>query len=197
MAGPRINKVSLIVGGRGQGKTDFIKNTIFPLQTRRIICDTFDSPVWRNYKTFQHPERESEIIKMIDLNDVKKSDKGTFRLISSDTEAIFKQIESDAWNAQVIIEDATRFISRQVDSNVRKFVLDTKQRNLDLIFVFHSLTDVPPDLIRWSDTLTLFKTNETFTSYLRGKIPNQSIEKAFRKVSELPKYAHLTINIGG
>ncbi len=193
----RINKVSLIVGGRGQGKTDFIKNVIFPLKKRRIICDTFDSPVWRTYKTFIHPERESETIEMIDFDQVKNSDSGTFRLISSDTDRIFETIEKEAWNALVVIEDATRFISKNVDSNVRKFVLDTKQRNLDLIFVFHSLSDVPPDLIRWSDTLTLFKTNENFTSYMRTKIPNQSIEKAFNRVKQMPQYSEITINIGG
>lgn len=193
----RINKVALIIGGRGQGKTDFIKNVIFPLNKRRIICDTFDSPVWRNYYTFIHPERESEKIEMIDFDRVKENDPGTFRLISSDTDRIFQTIEKEAWNSLVVIEDATRFISKNVDSNVRKFVLDTKQRNLDLIFVFHSLSDVPPDLIRWSDTLTLFKTNENFTSYMRTKIPNQSIEKAFNRVKEMPQYSQITINIGG
>ncbi len=193
----RINKVSLIVGGRGSGKTDFVKNLIYQIPKRRIICDTFDSPVWKTFKTYLHPERESERIKEIGFDNVKSQDKGAFKLISSDTDRIFQTIESDAWNSLVVIEDATRFIRKNVDESVRKFVLDTKQKNLDLIFIFHSLSDVPPDLIRWSDTLTLFKTNETFTSYMRNKFPNQMIEKAFEKVRTLPDYSPVTVHIGG
>lgn len=196
-ADKRINKVSLIVGGRGQGKTDFTKDLIFPLKKKRIICDTFDSPPWHNFKTFHHPEREGEVIPIVSIDEIKSSDKSAVRIVSSDTDAIFDAIQKNAWNSVVVIEDATRFISRQVDANVRKFVLDTKQRNLDLIFIFHSLTDLPPDLIRWSDYLTLFKTNESFTSYLRSKIPNQLIEKAFMKVKSMPQYSNVTIAIGG
>lgn len=189
-----------MVGGRGSGKTDFVKNLIYPLTKKRYICDTFDNPAWRTYKTHLHPERSGEIIPIIDLEDViEDATEGTetFRIANSDTDAIFDTIEKDVWNALVVVEDATRFISRQVSSEVRKFVLDTKQRNLDLIFVFHSLTDVPPDLIRWSDYLTLFKTNEAWNSTLRNKFPHQGIERTFHKVRSLPQYSNLTINIGG
>lgn len=189
--------MTIIVGGRGGGKTDFIKNLIYKLPKRRIICDTFDSPVWRNYKTFLHPERESELIQEITFDQVRDQKLGTFKLISSDTDKIFETIEKEAWNSLIVIEDATRFIGHKVDNNVKRFVLDTKQRNLDLIFVFHSLTDVPPDLIRWSDFITLFVTNEVWNNYFKQKFPNQLIERAFHKVRELPKYSQVTINIGG
>lgn len=196
MVKSRINRVTLIVGGRGSGKTDFVKNLIHPLNKRRIICDTFDSPVWRNYKTFKHPERESEIIHSINFDQVKEQKNGTFKLISSDTDQIFETIEKDAWNSLIVIEDATRFIEKKLSNDVKKMVLDTKQKNTDLIFIFHTLSSVPPDLIRYSDFLTLFKTKENWSPYFSTKFPIQQIEKAFHKVREMPEYSQLTVNIG-
>lgn len=194
---PRTNKVTLIIGGRNEGKTDFIKNLIYPLKQQVIICDTFDVPVWRNFKTFLHPERVSEEITMCQVEGMMKAKQKAIRVINSNTDLIFDHIQHHVWNRFIVIEDATRFVDANVQDNVKNFVLDTKQRNIDLVFTFHSLSDVPPKLIRWSDYITLFKTQENYTSTIRNKIPNQKIEKAFERVKQMPKYANLTVAIGG
>lgn len=194
----RTNKVTIIVGGRNQGKTDFVKNLLYPNRSNRIIIgDTFDNPPWRNWKTHDHPEREAETLPIVSAENFLSNSDPVIRLADSDTNAIFDHIQFNVMNASVVLEDATRFIDSNVPDSVKNFVLDTKQKNIDLFFVFHSLSDVPPKLVRWSDYLTLFKTNENFNSYLRQKFPNQAIEAAFNRVKSLPQYSNITINIGG
>lgn len=158
----RTNKVNLIAGGRGKGKTDYTKLAIKASNMpKKLIVDTFDNPPWRNFKTWDHPEWVNEPIPLIpELKYLKNWKKGTYRIIVKDFEEFNQFIENNVSNALIVYEDATRFIGSILDPNLKSFIYDTKQKNIDMLFIFHSLVSIAPELVRSADTLTLFKTNE-------------------------------------
>lgn len=159
----RTNKVILLCGTRGTGKTDYLKNMLFKVKDvfpKVLVVDTFDSDVWRNLETHDHPERVNHPVPVIPLEKLSSWKNGVARIFSSDTDVMMDKIQRDLKNTFIIFEDATKYIGSKLTTDVRKFVLDSKQKNLDLVFVFHSLMAIPPELIRISDILILFKTND-------------------------------------
>lgn len=186
----RDNIVSLIVGGRGRRKTSYVKNVLWPLRNDRriIIVDTFDNPVWHHMSPTVDdkpliPERGEYKIPIIREDDLLDKTKGIFRIFSSNTDDLLSEIQLKCRNCTVLIEDATRFLEGNLDESVKRFVLDTKQTNIDLLMVFHSLSDTPPKLGRWSDYLTLFKTQEEFDSTIKKKFSNPQVKVLFDKIA--------------
>ena len=173
----RTNKVILIAGTRGTGKTDFVKDLIFKMMdnfSKTLVVDTFDSDVWQNLKTWNHPERINFPVTKIPVSKLKRWKAGVGRIYSSDTTKIMNEISEHAKNTFIVFEDATKYIGSKLEKETRNFVLDSKQKNLDLVFIFHSLASIPPELVRVSDTLILFKTNEgkvSSSKYPWGQIP--------------------------
>jgi len=173
----RTNKVILIAGTRGTGKTDFVKNLVsksssaFP---KSLVVDTFDSDTWHNLATHDHPERINMQVNNIPMAKFKHWKSGIGRMFSSDTRAIMQLIQEYSRNTFIVFEDATKYIGAKLSEEMKLFVLDSKQKNLDLVFIFHSLASIPPDLVRVADVLVLFKTNEgkpSETKYPWGEIP--------------------------
>lgn len=159
----RTNKVILIVGNRGTGKTDFVKNLIHDMSEnfpKCLIVDTFDSDVWKNLKTWNHPERVNFNVPDLPIEKFKRWKTGIAKMYSSDTSMMMEHISKYAKNTFITFEDATKYIGSRLEKETRNFVLDSKQKNLDLVFIFHSLASIPPELVRVSDILILFKTNE-------------------------------------
>lgn len=194
----RVNRVILIVGTRGTGKTDFTKSLVHGHKKKVLVVDTFDNPPWRNFKTWDHPEWEAESIPVIPMYSLKDWHGKTGRVFGADTSRIMKLITTGIYNSLIVFEDATKYIGSRLSDDVRMFVLDSKQKNLDLVFIFHSLMDVPRDLTRVSDYLVLFKTNELLDTTIKSKYPNQQIWRAFEKVNKhKDRYFNKTVAIGG
>jgi hypothetical protein len=187
----RDNIVGLIIGGRGRRKTTFVKDLIWKIKDKRriVIVDTFDNSVWRNMGTVVNgkpliQERAEYAIPVIDADQLYDDHKGIFRIYSSEVDEMLTMIQERCRNTMVIVEDANRFLESNLDASMRSLILDTKQTNVDLFFVFHSLRDTPPRLCRWADTLTLFKTQEKWNSSLENKFPNPAVEALFKNVAD-------------
>jgi len=111
--------------------------------------------------------RDIPVVLPSKINQVKK---GLFRTYSKDfNEILENEIEPKFKDGFIVFEDATKYIEGNVTEALRSFVIDSKQKNVDILFIFHSLSDVPPKLIRWSDYFVLFKTNEGVPS--KSKYP--------------------------
>jgi hypothetical protein len=193
----RNNIVSLIVGTRGTGKTDFVKNLLYQSKIgfkKQLVVDTFDSDVWKNLKTFTAPHQENVSVPVLPPENFSRWLTGLYRMFHSDTDYLMQLIQDHANNCQIVFEDATKYVGSKLSKDMKKFVLDSKQKNLDLIFIFHSLGSVPPDLIRVADTLTLFKTNEGEPS--KDKYPFPEIPVMMKKVRESKdRYTNSTIRL--
>lgn len=193
----RTNKVILIVGNRGTGKTDFVKNLIHSqMQTfpKQLIVDTFDSDVWHNLQTWNNPQGFNIEIPVIQGKDLGRWRKGIARMFSAEIKPMLAQIQEGAKNTFLVFEDATKYVGSRLTDDMRKFVLDSKQKNLDIVFIFHSLASIPPELVRVSDILVLFKTNEgkvSETKYPWGEIPKMM--ELLRK--SVDKYKNLVLQL--
>lgn len=172
----RTNKVILIIGGRGSGKTVLGKNLLNKNLAAHpemygLVVDTFDHPAYRRGFIRVTPGMIARI------NEPKK-----YRVFGSNTYDIMSSIDKAAMNATLLFEDASKYISGQVSDDVKRFILDSKQKNLDLFFMFHGFGLVPPALYRLVDGIYLLKTNDSPVSR-RALIPcYEDVFKAFTEI---------------
>lgn len=179
----RVNYITLIIGTRGTGKTTFVKGSeelkiegVIDVYLDRdpkqkiLIVDLFDNPVWSDVPT-------------ITVEKLARWKSGVYRIYHHDASELMRIINRHCYNTVIFFEDATKYVQNTLDENLRRLLIDSKQKNLDVFFAFHYLNAVPPGLVRISDYMVLFKTNETYSSQLRNKYPHPDIEKAFKEVS--------------
>lgn len=192
----RVNTVIGLVGNRGTGKTDFLKQLVrASSQPKKLIVDTFANPAWANMETWDNPQGVKEPIYELQPENLKHWKNGTYLMFDNDTDALLETIEDNLKNSLVIFEDATKYVGSTLKKELKRFLLDTKQKNIDLIFVFHSLKDLPRDLIRVMDYLILGKTGDKYGPSLRNKYPDE-VETAHKKVmSSVNKYEKITLQI--
>lgn len=191
----RTNKIFLYVGNRNTGKTDFIKNLIDSTpQPKKLIVDVFDSPVWRNMKTWNHPEWEERSIPIIDPEKIKHHKYGLYRAFSPDVDYMQSLLARDCENTAVFIEDASRYFNLNLTRDQRMYLLNSKQKNVDLHLVFHFFTDIAPRLVKMADYITIFKTGETKIN--KDKYTHPDFEKAVQLVAQSPdRYFNISLKL--
>lgn len=148
----RINLVTGILGKRGCGKTTYTLALIEAYRQQHpgmkiLIMDTLDHPAYRHI-----PVLTAEMIGRWRTPTV-------YRVFGSNTDEMLQAISTDLKDALVIFEDASKYVRKNLQPSVRFFILDSKQKNLDLVFIFHGFAFVPPELFRVLDILTIFKTD--------------------------------------
>ncbi len=193
----RNNLVILVAGARGTGKTGWVKkNVVRPsLQVKKMIVDTFDSASWRTMETFDRPDLRSITIPVLPHDKVPDWDSGTYRIYGQPSE-MFALIEQHLQNALIVFEDATKYVGRVLNDDTKRFIYDSKQKNLDLVYVFHSLASIPPELVRAADILVLFKTNEGQPSKDKYPFPEigQAMEHLRSQTAEFVEPISLRLN---
>lgn len=193
----RQNFVYIVVGNRGTGKTDFLKNTVsklLPQFQKVLITETMDSDVWKNLATWSNPENDAIKIGRIAPEDIHRFKKGIALTYSSDTDYMFEEIDAELKNAVLVMEDSTKYIASKLPGNIRKLVLDSKQKNIDIFLVFHSLSAVPPELVRIANFVVLFKTNDGEIS--KTKYPFPDLHKAAEILNKSTnRFAHKIIQL--
>jgi hypothetical protein len=158
----RFNTVGLIIGTRGTGKTAFIKGDpsvnvpgIIPIYLKKgikiLIIDTLDHPSYRN-------------VPILPQKNFKKWNKGIVRVIM-EPETILKFINlinqsPHLNNTFIIFEDAGKYTERTLPKPFKRLIIDSKQRNIDIIFIYHCFVDTPANIFTKSDYIQLFKTED-------------------------------------
>lgn len=185
---PRMNKVALTVGRRGSGKTTQTLKVLEVFQKNFERTFIFDTLNHEDY--MQYPIIGPEMIPAIK--------KGTVRvMVNQDTfPSIMAVIKDNCRNCGLIYEDAGKYITETIDQQFRNVILDTKQRNVDALILFHGFGDVPSKLYRDIDMLTIFKTNDSPKTY-KYKIPQfQTVYNLHLEVMKSPvKWEHRTLMI--
>jgi hypothetical protein len=169
----RLNHVNLIIGKRGSGKTTYLRRLLKSQTKKVLIIDTIDHEAYRD-------------IKAVTPAQLAAWTRGTIRIYGYDFAEIFEILNTQIFNAFIVFEDCTKYIRDRVPDNVRNFIVDTKQKNIDCIFIYHGYGMIQPDLYRLSDSLTIFKTNENIDEYKR-KIPNFGDVKEVNKIVQASK----------
>jgi hypothetical protein len=156
------NKVAAIFGMRGTGKTEFLRgNEALKLPgiikafltkgMKVLIVDTILHPSYKDVPQIQ-PEQ------------LPKWKKGVYRVIVRPTQipaflAYLNTLHS-VWNSLIVFEDAYKHQYNKLDQELKELIIDSKQKNIDIIFMYHSFAMAPKDLYRMLDLIELFKTKD-------------------------------------
>lgn len=188
MSNVRMNLVTAIVGGRGVGKTTYLLKLVNDLieskNQKVLILDTIDHPSYRMVAKIEADMLSGWVKPAV------------YRLVTSDPDDIIRRVQLHVKNTLVVFEDASKWINKSMQKDVRKMIFDSKQRNNDIIFMFHGFMATPPELFRYVDAVTLFKTGDQPASRKRDMINYVEIEKAWKKViASKNRYENVTIQI--
>ena len=143
-------EVTIIVGRNGTGKSTFCEKLVKGLSQRTLAVTYNGMPkIWRPYKE-------------VDITSARamKFKKGIRQVIaaryeeSSRKNHVFRHIYTNFHNGIIIWDDCRGYIDSAVDNNkyFRQLILDFRHRMLDMIFVVHSPSDVPPRLWGFAST---------------------------------------------
>lgn len=194
---PRFNKVGLILGKRGSGKSLFtlgsdfaakeedrklgIKSVITTaLKTGKkvLVVDTLDHPAYRRIKILQQKEFDSFT-------------SGVARVFMRPDQIaqLVSKINRSAqfYNSLIVFEDAGKYTESRLPKPFKELIADTKQKNIDLLFMYHCWSDTPMDMFRKGlDFIQLFKT-EDHPIVRKNNIPlYEKIESIYQDVFNNP-----------
>lgn len=174
----RQNKVVLIVGARGGGKTFWMRQVLDRIGLKHLVIDTTDHKDYRHLP-YMTPAMFGGWLK------------GNKRFFTSDFDPVFRELKK-IYNAVIVLEDATKYIAGDLTPDQRAIMLDSKQKNVDVFLMYHSFADVPPKLYRYLNDIIVFPTNESIASS-KAKIGYYDrVREAWEAVmAEREKYKHL------
>lgn len=191
----RTNKIIIVVGNRGTGKTDYTKklSKSFP-QNKVLIADYFDNPAWRSMKTWDCPSDDSVTIPMMTIEQLPHHQSGRYRLVCSDTDLMQIYIARYARNSLIIMEDVQRYFELNLRQSQRRYLMDSKQTNCDIILVYHTISQISKQVLSLADYLVLFKVGDR--SFDKKKYDFPDFEKSFNFVQKSKnKHEHLVIDL--
>lgn len=167
--------VFIVVGGRGRGKTTFIKNLAEKsTQPKKLVIDTFKHPAYSGYSSI-------EVSELHHFSNYA----GFYHLGTPDVENYLEEISRCVYNSMLIFEDCLKYIQPNPQPGIRSIALDSKQKANDVFFLYHSWSQVPPKLATWADYLVIFKTQERIENQ-RARLGGiyHLLEPAYKAVSK-------------
>lgn len=189
----------MIIGRRGSGKTEYLKgNEAFNLEgflniyankgMKVLIVDTFDHPSYQDIKIIQPHQINSNWKKgvyrcFVRLNEIPK---------------LLEIINENFWNGLLVFEDAYKHQYQKISRELMNLIGDSKQKNVDIIFMYHNWALAPKDLYRYLDYIEIFKTKDS-PETRRDDMPGcyEEVLKTWQQVMKHEnKYYHLTVDCG-
>jgi hypothetical protein len=157
----RLNLTTALVSGKGTGKSTYARKlaTITLKNNKRVlVVDTIVSPVWDD-------------VQLIEIEDLPRWKKGIKRVLVKDYENDFATIAESIKNGLVICEDARKYAGSKPTKALIDLMIDSKQKNLDMMLVYHAWGWLPADMLRVLDYIVIGKTQdspESRKNYLGG-----------------------------
>jgi hypothetical protein len=185
-----MNKVILITGQRNSGKTNSGKVLINKYheshpENRILIVDTVNHEQYRHIKSIQpdyvkYWNSESGVYRCFASPPAGKDVDWHLQIVTSKSECGVLYFA----NGLLVVEDATKLTEDRLQPFLRNFLADSKQFNVDVIFMYHSFGFIPRRLWKFVDILIIHKTIENFNQ-IKHNIPAAGlIEPAFLRVQK-------------
>lgn len=154
----------ILVGTNGTGKSTLANKIIessIAGEGRRALAVLPDDaePIFFPYNEIQRTE-----LKYIG-NVANKKNKIYF-----DKKNIFTELENVFKNGCLILDDA-KFYVGSADDELKKLFIRSRQNNVDIVFICHGLSEIPPAIITYTTKIILFNTVDSWKR-LKEKIPN-------------------------
>lgn len=200
----RTNAIIGIIGGRGTGKTTYLLGdqslNIQGLleassQQKHLIIDTIDHPMYQG----RVPVLDHEGLKKFGLNRDAKGTARIFPAIGESMNDILSLVSNYFWNGTLVLEDAAKYVGHMGDNAISNLCRDSKQKNVDLVMMWHDFDDCPKSMRKLWDYLNIRKTSITERGLrdYRNKVPKfELVEIVNREVQESAnKFANETIDV--
>lgn len=168
----RFNSVTPVFGMRGTGKTLYELGSKYSsskgdenlnitgkieiaLQSKKkvLIIDTLDHPAYKK-------------IPILLQKDATKFNQGVGRIICYPDDMVklvsYINKQSNYNNTFIVFEDAGKYTEKTLPRAFKQLIADTKQRNIDIDFLYHAWSDAPNDIFRKGiDFIQIFKTQDS------------------------------------
>jgi len=145
-------QITIIIGRNGTGKSTFCEQIIKQIKQRAIVVTYNGQPkIWRPYKEVDVRNTK----KMAFAKGIRQVVAGRYE-VSAKKNEVFKHIYRHFRGGLIIFDDCRGYIDANIDRDryFRQMLLDFRHRMLDLFFVVHSPSDVPPRV--WGFASTCF-----------------------------------------
>jgi tRNA A37 threonylcarbamoyladenosine biosynthesis protein TsaE len=149
----RLNKIILFAGRRGCGKTTLAKKLLAKSKKKILVVDSFDHPDYRDFKEMK-----------IDKLPLWKN--GNYRIFDNDPYNTLEIAANNCYDCTMVLEDARRYIEPSVQKPIKQLIVEHRNRNIDIVMMFHSLKDIPPYICSMHNDIVLFKTNDNVAQCL-------------------------------
>ncbi len=157
------NKVGVIIGATGSGKTPFITGGKFEPGLAKmfldkgmstLIIDEVDHVAYRQYPVLK-PREYGKL----------STHPGIYRTICplQHMEGLMQDIAENhlVWNTLLVSEDAGKWMPLNIGQKEKTLIGNSKQQNVDLIFMFWAWGQVPPKLFGMTKYLVILKTGDS------------------------------------
>lgn len=126
----------------------------------------------------------------ITLEQLKGMKKGVYRIHTTDFKKFFNIIYNYFQHGVVIAEDATGFLTPQVDTDIFSVIVGLRHpdHDVDILFILHAISRTPMYIIEQLDEIILHKTGENWEN-IKDRIPfviREEFKAAFIKVNTDP-----------
>lgn len=146
----RQNYLTLIVGTKGTGKTTAMKRILQSTSKKIIVLDVFDHTDWRH-------------LPMLAVKDIKRWVNGNVRVVTDEPELALSEIAKYVYNSIIVYEDANQYFESHLSKDVKRIIIQSKQKNNDIFVMYHSLGEVAKYFRTMYNRILLFKTKDTIS----------------------------------
>lgn len=142
-----MNDLIIIIGGTNQGKSYFAKEM---LKDVRIPCFVYD--VQNCYG--DSSTKTGDLVLNLPIGTTEKR----CRWYGEPAEFIAHAIRRR--NSVILVEEATVFFEGRTTELTKRLIIDKHHHKNTIIFMFHSISAVPPRIMQICDKVVLFKTGD-------------------------------------
>lgn len=169
MSKERMNKLYLICGVNGTGKTHFVRKFIDSGPRRVLILNPTFEDKWDRYPKIKIDNAE-EIKTFEGIRQLQP------RYVFGDMRKPFIQMLQVMWdnyeNGVLVMDDCREMFEANLVKEVSSIMRGYRQHNLDVFAIFHSLNQVPPKFWEHSNGyVIIFKTQDN-EKKIKDKLPD-------------------------
>lgn len=164
----------LIAGAQGCGKTTYALEMFNSYPKQGIIIDTGAG------------EEAFDVFPEVTIQQLKDN-REKVKILYDESKDFFPIMSRNFANGIILFDDGMYFMADRKNENFRKLLMTRRQRNIDIVFICHGITEVPPSFWTFCTHLVLFKTIDNIKRAEKNAPQYDRIEKATIYVNEMSK----------
>ena len=168
-------QLNIVLGTNGTGKTTLLKKIVLAAlkNNERVLIVTPDFVEWTNIQQIKG------------MSTTLKKFKGARRIVYDNDETL-QSIMDHFGNGLLIYDDCRSYFRSNIGEKIREQFIRRRQHKLDIFFVGHGFTEVPPVVFTFANNIILFKTRDNIH---RRKNYIQDFDKMLQKQTEINNLA--------